>query len=802
MQAQVTLPPHTASPQPTASRVRRRDFFAGTGLIFLLLMLLLMLMAWSVQAARWVNIGLDILYWVVIGGASIGAALALVGWRGRFAHPYALIVGTAWVLLLTATSIPGEATLFEKLHLIAEHSVTWITGAVSGRPLADSLVFVLQVAFLSWWLAYLATWAVFRQGRVWRAVVPLGLVMLVNAYYYNGRQDLRPAIVLFLVFALLLVIRAQLTQEEGRWQGEGVRYSRDIGFDFLRDGAIFAITVILLAWVMPNAATGPAVSTLVEPFEGTWETVRQEWTRLFGSLNYQPSSLAGAFGRSMTLSGPRSLSDRIVMDVEAPQGHYWRGVTFDTYNGRQWLNADTDTITMEPGDASVLGAPYAARKIITQTMTTYLRGETVLFSAPQPLRATQPVRADVFYLSPSEGNAALFGVGGASGDGARPVEIARMRTRQPFKEGDAYQVISAITTADVEALRQASTKYPSYVRDRYLQLPDTLPERVKTLAQQVTQGLDNNYDRAAAIQDYLRREIKYNEKIAAPPDNVDGVDYVLFQSKEGYCDYYASAMAVMARSVGIPARIVAGYAQGELEPELGVYRVREANAHSWVEVFFPGLGWIEFEPTAAQPFIVRPRPVDNQTPEEASLLEEQAQRDRENLLEQEEKFGEADTAPGEFAGGLGSPLASLPAAGRLGGVILGVALVGAVIYGIYRLSQRRRQRRETQLDPALTMRLYERLERWSERVGLERRPSQTPFEHAVVLSQTVPEGAAPIQRITTTYVREQFSQTPVPPAELGALSGEWLTLQPVLKRYWNTYKTRLPLWQRFKPFRW
>lgn len=800
MQAQVTLSPQVSPRDAGSRRIRRRDVLAGTGLLFFLLVLLLLLMAWSVQAARWVNSGLNILYWVVLTGAAIGAALALVGWRGRYAHPYALIVGTAWVLLLTATTVPGDAGLFEKLRIIWEHTLSWVTGAISGRPLADSLVFVLQVAFLSWWLAYLAAWAVFRQGRVWRAIIPLGLVMLVNAYYYNGRQDLRPAIVLFLVFALLLIIRAQLTQEEGRWHDEGVRYSRDISFDFLRDGAIFAITVILLAWVMPNAATGPAVSTLVEPFEGTWETVRQEWTRLFGSLNYQPSSLAGAFGRSMTLSGPRSLSDRIVMDVQAPQGNYWRGVTFDTYNGRQWLNSEADTITLEPDDTSVLSAPYAARKTMTETVTTYLRGETVLFSAPQPLRASQAVRADVAYLSASDANAALFGIQNPAN--AKPVEIARMRTRQPFKEGDSYQVVSAVTTADVETLRQTSTNYPSYVRERYLQLPDTLPERVRTLAQQITQDSDNNYDRAVAIQDYLRREIKYNEKIAAPPEGVDGVDYVLFQSKEGYCDYYASAMAVMARSVGIPARIVAGYAQGDFEPELGVYRVREANAHSWVEVFFPALGWIEFEPTAAQPSIVRPKPADSQTQnDESALLAEQNRQTRENLLEQEDKFGQADETPGEFTGGIGTSLASLPTAGRLGFVVLGLVLVAAVGYGIVRL-RGRRQTRPVQVDPELSLRLYERLERWASRVGLGRRPSQTPFEHAAMLSQTVPDGAAPIQHITATYVREQFSPSAVPPAELGALSGEWLKLQPVLRRYWNQYRTRLPVLERFKPARW
>jgi hypothetical protein len=134
-------------------------------------------------------------------------------------------------------------------------------------------------------------------------------------------------------------------------------------------------------------------------------------------------------------------------------------------------------------------------------------------------------------------------------------------------------------------------------------------------------------------------------------------------------------------------------------------------------------------------------------------------------------------------------------------VVLALGVVAAVVYGIYRLRQRR-QVREVRVDPELSLRLYERLDRWATWVGLGRKPSQTPFEHAAMLSQTVPEGAVPIQRITATYVHEQFSPVAVPPAELSALSGEWLKLQPVLRRYWNDYRARLPVLERFKPVRW
>ena len=139
---------------------------------------------------------------------------------------------------------------------------------------------------------------------------------------------------------------------------------------------------------------------------------------------------------------------------------------------------------------------------------------------------------------------------------------------------------------------------------RYLGLPKVTPERVLALARDLTKNAATPYDRALAIETYLRK-FPYTLDVEPPPSNRDVVDYFLFTSQMGYCDYYASAMVVMARAAGLPARIVVGYASGEYDASTAQYIIRMKDAHTWAEIYFPGIGWVEFEPTASQPLILR-----------------------------------------------------------------------------------------------------------------------------------------------------------------------------------------------------
>jgi hypothetical protein len=153
-------------------------------------------------------------------------------------------------------------------------------------------------------------------------------------------------------------------------------------------------------------------------------------------------------------------------------------------------------------------------------------------------------------------------------------------------------------------LRAEGQSYPSWVVERYLPVPESIPDRVLALARDLTATEPTPYDRALAIEGFLRR-FPYTLDIPSPPADQDIADYFLFDLKRGYCDYYATAMVVLARAAGLPARLVTGYASGSYDEAARRYVVTEADAHSWVQVYFPHYGWIDFEPTASRAAIAR-----------------------------------------------------------------------------------------------------------------------------------------------------------------------------------------------------
>jgi hypothetical protein len=159
--------------------------------------------------------------------------------------------------------------------------------------------------------------------------------------------------------------------------------------------------------------------------------------------------------------------------------------------------------------------------------------------------------------------------------------------------------------ASAAELREAGESYPDWVDNRYLSLPDPVPERVPSLARDLTATEPTPYDRAEAIERYLR-SFPYTLNLPTPPQDRDITEYFLCELKKGYCDYYATAMVVLSRAAGIPARLVTGYVGGAFDPDHNTYLVTADLAHSWVEVYFPEYGWIIFEPTGGRPAIDRP----------------------------------------------------------------------------------------------------------------------------------------------------------------------------------------------------
>jgi hypothetical protein len=268
--------------------------------------------------------------------------------------------------------------------------------------------------------------------------------------------------------------------------------------------------------------------------------------------------------------------------------------------------------------------------------------------------------------------------------------------------------------------------------------------------------------------------VVYNDQIQAPPDGIEPIHYILFEGKEAYCNYYASSMVMMLRSQGIPARFVAGYAQGDWDEESSSYRVRSSNSHTWAEVFFPGYGWIQFEPTAALPPGDRPESSGN--PGDAFASPSIDDEDRplfQELGQEEEDVESAGALVGDenLSEGVGSSIDPL----TIIRIVAAVVILGLAAFVVFVAGQMNK-RVESNVEKS-----YGRLESWAPWLGVLIRPIHTPYERANLLATAVPEGKEPLRNFAHQFVRQRFSQDKQPDSEFNALA-EWKLLRPRLVR--------------------
>jgi hypothetical protein len=516
-----------------------------------LMLITLLCVAWSIQSAHWTQ-GLSILQAVVVAGGIFGLVLAKSRIPNRLAHLLSLLAGFTWPAYLcsralsTATGLSLEQAVIE----LAQRLETWLFVVFSGGTSSGSYVFLLLLSLLMWLMAYFCAWAIFRWQRVWWAVIVSGMALMINITYAPG--NLTGFLIAFLLFALLLVVRTSLAFYEQEWRAARVGYSPELVYAFFRAGLVVTILAIGLAWFAPEALASRPMQKVWDRLNEPWQKLQDQSSRMFQDLNYQNEPAFITFTRSMKFGGAVELTDEPVMDVEARTGRYWRIVVFHDYTSDGWTNTDQDTILIAENEQGLTVPDFALRQELTQTITLHqnLGVQWPLPAAGQPVRAGIPLRAVVGLIIEEE---TPRSAGRASLLTAAPGDPSALYSQKPLEAGDSYQVVSSLTQVDEESLRQAGSDYPSWIVPRYLQLPDSVPERVIVLAEQVTTGRETPYDKAQAIERYLR-DIPYNEKIEAPAPGQDGVDYFLFDRREGYCDYYSSAMVVMLRAIAEDSR--------------------------------------------------------------------------------------------------------------------------------------------------------------------------------------------------------------------------------------------------------
>ncbi len=708
-------------------------------------------------------------------------------------------------------SLGGPGALWERLSL-------WVEAADNGSINIDKVPFSFGLSVASWVTGFLGAWLFLRHRNFWGVFVLGGLGLLSNLTFLPPHTNLHLALYLFT--ALLLVARVQAVRRQAEWDRRGIRYDEGLRSLTLSDSFFLTLAVLAVAFLIPVGGNWSPVTGAYESMRKPLTGFEDDFNRLFAGLPARRPIGFRVWDEVMAFQGTINPATTQVLQVDSPAPLYWKARTYNTYTNKGWISEDTEYVRVEQLPA--LPTPHGSQERVQVGYTVIpLYSSPVMFSGGRVVGVDRDAEVEVSMVpQPSTSGILVSGLANErtrsllesiqvdpmsreipvrnrvnglplpsgvniSIDEDAPIaapDVLSVRARDgEFPAREPYYVTASVSAAEPEQLRAAGADYPLHVATRYTQLTRDLPQRVKDLAVSLTADSENPYDKALAVEAYLKT-LPYNLEIEPPPFDADGVDHFLFEQKQGYSEYFASAMAVMLRSVGIPARLAVGYTTGDPIEAEGSYAVTDSHSHGWVEVYFPGYDWIPFEPTpgAALPVVMAPGGVAG---------------------------SEFD---GPFIGGLdfdcidefdlecGVPLEPLPGDGSLtGGVGEGggpapwmwaiVALASATALGMAGRWGHRRYLSATG-DPITA---YRRLRELAAFGGLTGGDPRTPYQFGQQLGRRLPAHRESVDAIVDSYVRARYGARTVNAREGARLTDAWLGLRYPLLRLSLLRRTRV-----------
>jgi transglutaminase-like putative cysteine protease len=784
---------------------------------FVLLLLSVLVAVWSLGSAQWAPT--PGLYGLVLLGVVVGLLLAKMRFRGWLLALSGLLLGIC-LSFYQLTSLVEGAAMLDRFAEVGNRLFIWGQAFARGDVNPESLLVSFFLLFILWLAGFICSWSFFRKHNILGAVLPSGLVMIINLTILPPGAQRLP-FYLYLLIVCLLVGRLFVLEREHDWNQRSVQ-RRQLDSVLVPKAIRLALTVVIVTAVLP------APSAKIAPVAAVWDRmtspvriITEEFAGVVRGVPAEGSVFDHSFGDTSPFRASTTLEEEPVLIVEAPFPVHLRARSYDMYTHTGWETGETQMVSPElsteekPDQESQKSRQVEVSARVMFSLTAgepiYLGGYPVDMSIDYQLEVLQPARYQISVsgseaelaaeaeslpadlreavsrlremsrashdtLTESDIQSALpgdvrvvsceFGVNGIQTITMErhvpvPPDTLSVRTASPVSAGDSYQATVSVSTASDSDLLAADTGYPGWVLDKYLQLPDTMPSRVIELAQELTKDIEAPYEKAIAIRDYLRT-LEYALDIEAPPDGTDGVDHFLFDVRKGYCQYFASAMTVLLRASGVPSRMVAGYSLAELieqyEPRdiMGdpggawqdlqdTFVVR--NSHSWSEVFFPGYGWIPFEPTPAYPLIARG---------EVALPPPDA-----------EGIDDSTVKPDVIETGA-------PWSVRLLGVSLGLALVGAIMWvGWRRLLGQVSEPRVA----------YARIGYLAALSGVGPRENLTPQEYGRKLAAAVPEMAEALDQIVHTYMRASYSKHSLDSEDRSRIAKAWPQVRNHLLRH-------------------
>ena len=574
------------------------------------LFLTILFSAWRLQSTGWTD-GLEHVRNMALIGLLVGLALGQSIYQKRsvtlLAIGYMLVL-LIWQLLGMIEFGKEETYLGDKLIILAGRLFLGLSEFAAGRPVKDPLFFVTIFCIPYWFAALISGYQLTRHANALAAVLPSGILMFVIYLNHYTTHDYSWLFGIYLFVALLLLGRQKYLLDRKNWLERHVQISAESGMDFNNTIMVSAAILIVLAWMAPSS-----ILTFNTYARNTWKTISNDLfpkndrlENIFAAAKKEKIPVSDFYQDELALGTQARQSASIAFLVYVPSialdlpRLYWRGHVYDRFENGRWLTSGVTSINYEPQDGDFAIRDTQNHIKLNFTFNIYTQGQTILYTAAQPLFVSHPAKI-VYKKIPVEKENRIDTEGIAE-----IMDITALQSTPKLEVGESYHATALLADPAIVELRAAGSEYPAWITDRYLQLPDDFSVRIHQLAINITAAKDTPYDKAAAITNYLRTEIQYVPSISFPAGTTDPLEYFLFDIRQGFCNYYASAEVLMLRSVGIPARLAVGFAQGEPNLQNKFYTVRDRDSHAWPEVYFPNYGWVEFEPTGNQAALNRP----------------------------------------------------------------------------------------------------------------------------------------------------------------------------------------------------
>lgn len=727
-----------------------------------LTLLLCLTFAWSLDDARWV-LGratyLDFLPVAATGGVLVGFVGAKVGWGRWQTHLIGGVFAALVVPLFVASVAYPDGASLNELYRATATSVVAAYGDIVIRSQASTiqyLHYLLTIGLVVWATSMFASYAVFGHHRPLSAVTVVGLLLVGNMAITINDQLIY--LVLYSLAALFLLIRGHILEEQSEWVRRRIGDPSSIASVYLRGGTAFIAVAVAGSLVLTQTAAS-------KPLAGAWDGVSDGLVAVSRSLQrFLPAgganrSFGVSFGSNATVGQVWTTDSTLAVTIQRPppdrNDYYWRAFTYDRFELTGWNTSATSTVQRDPGAALFEGladnVPSEGRQELAVTVIPEDFSDPTILSPDAPIGVNRPTRISVLgsgWFATVERD----GGGGSYG----------LRALVPVYGEEPGQL-------NQEALRAAGQDYPQEVRDYYLGVPEGAigPDAQALKARIVAEARSSApYDLAAQIVDELH-SATYNYQTDVTGVDCAGLGTVecFARFKRGFCQYYAATMAVILRDLGVPTRIAQGFLPGSRDPNTGVEQILNSNSHAWVEVYFPGYGWVTFDPTGGGVAVIAPlpsgRPGASRAPGSSGAAVIPTRPP------DEDPFGNEPggaAAAGRNQGSLGPMIAV---------AILLMLVIGGIAFAVWQ----RGPRGETSADRA-----YGTVARLAGRFGFGQRPTETVYEFAGALSDVLPTAKPELETVARAKVETAYGRQVLGGDQLATLRSAQRRLRLVLLR--------------------